>query len=232
MSRKDAMEVIAARRGRMYDPAIVDVFFERIVNANDAAAISAGETVESAPTVHAEPSPTPPPEIALMASLAREFAGLSIEGLAHRVRQHVLEVIPGSIALLYRYDTDTDELICDRLPDSFPEGQTLRVRPGTGITGWVAANRRPMANSDASLDLPELAQQHTPPLNVCISIPVVKAASLVGVVTVYSSQHVFSERDRIQVEELAAALVDPLMTAVAEMARTASNSTTTAAHVA
>jgi GAF domain-containing protein len=55
------------------------------------------------------------------------------------------------------------------------------------LSGWVAAHRQPIVNSDPALDL---GTQTTlvPPLQSCLSVPLVTGESLVGVLSLYSSQ--------------------------------------------
>jgi GAF domain-containing protein len=55
------------------------------------------------------------------------------------------------------------------------------------LTGWVAASRLPIINSDARLDLGVHVDVVTPPLSRCISIPLMVGDALVAVLTVYSA---------------------------------------------
>ena len=52
------------------------------------------------------------------------------------------------------------------------------------LTGWVAANRQAIINSDAALDLDTKAE--TASLQSCMSVPLLMGESLVGVLSLYA----------------------------------------------
>jgi GAF domain-containing protein len=61
---------------------------------------------------------------------------------------------------------------------------------GEHLTGWVAANGRPMLNSDAALDLGALVPNASPTLTLCLSVPLFRESErLTGVLSLYSGQH-------------------------------------------
>ena len=72
--------------------------------------------------------------------------------------------------------------------DAFgPAAASLRgmtVAMGERLTGWVAANRQCIVNSDAALDLG--AKADTPSLQSCMSVPLLMGESLVGVLSLYA----------------------------------------------
>jgi GAF domain-containing protein len=61
----------------------------------------------------------------------------------------------------------------------------MSIRMGHNLSGWVAAHRRTIVNSDAALDLanvlPSTERPHT-----CLSTPLVDGNTLVGVLTFYA----------------------------------------------
>ena len=82
---------------------------------------------------------------------------------------------------------------------------------GSGLTGWVAANRQTIRNSDPVLDLGEAARALTPRLRSCLSTPLVMGAELVGALTLYSSgRDTFSEEHQ-RVIEVVARQVSPII---------------------
>jgi GAF domain-containing protein len=72
--------------------------------------------------------------------------------------------------------------------DSFgPAAASLRgvsVTIGDRLTGWVAANRQSIVNSDAALDLGPSAEAAS--LHTCMSVPLLMGESLVGVLSLYA----------------------------------------------
>jgi GAF domain-containing protein len=73
--------------------------------------------------------------------------------------------------------------------DTFgPASDVLRgrsIRVGDRLTGWVAANRQLIINSDAALDLGE---SDTQMLKSCLSVPLLAGETLVGVLSMYASE--------------------------------------------
>ena len=55
------------------------------------------------------------------------------------------------------------------------------------MSGWVCVDRDPMVNSQAALDLGELALTSVPALESCLSVPLLIGETLIGVVTLYAS---------------------------------------------
>src|SRR4030095_1691248 len=63
----------------------------------------------------------------------------------------------------------------------------LRIPVGQRLSGWVAANRLTIRNSDPVLDLGESARAMTPRPRSCLSTPLIAGKTLVGVLSLYSS---------------------------------------------
>ena len=73
-------------------------------------------------------------------------------------------------------------------------GTALRL--GEGVSGWVAANRQVMINSEASLDLGEQAHSGTP-LKYALSVPLITRESLAGTITLYSETTFTESQSRL-----------------------------------
>jgi two-component system NarL family sensor kinase len=90
-----------------------------------------------------------------------------------------------STAAWYILDPATDALTVAHA--SGPAAEVFRglsVPVGSRLSGWVAAHRQPIVNSDPALDLG--AQTVAPALQSCLSVPLESGESLVGVLTLYS----------------------------------------------
>ena len=92
--------------------------------------------------------------------------------------------IAGADAVLFGVNTAQDTLVVahatERLRDA---GVSIAVRLGSGVSGWVAANRSTIRSAEAALDLGELADELG--VQTCVSVPVFVRADLFGVLTVY-----------------------------------------------
>jgi GAF domain-containing protein len=107
----------------------------------------------------------------------------------------VRELTPGASGAWYVLSEDADRLVA---LDAFGpaadalEGFTIRV--GERLTGWVAANRQLIRNSDASLDVGDRAASMGVSLKSCLSVPLLDGGKLAGVLSLYSSERdAFSE---------------------------------------
>ncbi len=86
---------------------------------------------------------------------------------------------------------------------------------GQRLSGWVAANRQTILNSDPMLDLGEVARALRPPLRSCLSTHLSVASKLVGVLTVYSThRNAFSEDHRRLVEVVSRQVSQTVLQAV------------------
>ena len=73
---------------------------------------------------------------------------------------------------------------------------------GQRLSGWVAANRRTILNSDPVLDLGDASRSLTPRLRSCLSTPLLERGQLVGVLSVYSPQQAAFSEDHKRIIEV------------------------------
>jgi GAF domain-containing protein len=84
-----------------------------------------------------------------------------------------------------------------------------RIELGQRLSGWVAANRLIIANSDPVLDLGNLSRSINPTLRSSLSTPLVLNDDLVGVLTLYSKAlEAFSDNDRRVLEAVAGEIAE------------------------
>jgi GAF domain-containing protein len=98
------------------------------------------------------------------------------------------DVLPGATGAWYLPDGSLNRIV---VVDTFgPAAHVLRgdsVAIGERLTGWVAANRQPIINSDAALDLATRVNAVSPPLSRCISVPLMVGDALIAVLTLYTA---------------------------------------------
>lgn len=219
LSDDDAIAILLERRGSMYDPLIVDTFIRVHVEiapaALEAASASVLKDITSAAASHLRESE---PQTAGFENIAagsdemltlfelanvlndQSSLGQSFEAVTARIRR----LVPFVLAVHFTYDDSTDELVATH---AVGEGaalvKELRIAPGQRLTGWVAANRQAMMNSDAVLDLGEIARSMTPRLRTCLSTPLICQDQLVGVLTLYSSGAEGFSEDHRRIMEIA-----------------------------
>jgi GAF domain-containing protein len=126
---------------------------------------------------------------------------------------HLRPHVPASACVLFVYDRDEDALV-----PAYRAGETVvaartRIALGDRLSGWVAATRRPIVNSDARLDLDADVRDETA-LRCALSVPVGDDAELLGVLAFYArGEAAFDARHQRLAEAAAHAIVAPLRTA-------------------
>ena len=215
LSVSEAFAILQERRGTMYDPLVVDQFLsayhEMVEVANEA-----GEQARTLLVSHAigDSGSSALEEIRAAAADGAVLAATrqnllearnlteAMNGLGQAVRQ----LTPSSACAFFRYSPESDDLFCEYVSDDkFNAVLGLRVRPGERVTGWVAANRQTISNSDATLDLGQAALMVEPRPRSAVSTPVVgPPGDFQGVLTAYSPvADVFTHRHVYAFEQLA-----------------------------
>lgn len=222
LSDAEATTILIERRAKMYDPLIVDTFLKvhsqladdhhnEQSTAFSAAGTQSPETPASVGSLE---------HIAASAEESRAFYTLASElGTASNeargidvIHHHLRRLLPVQVSTIYRYDQARDEITAVAVAGE--GGQHLlglSMPRGQRLSGWVAANLRTIANSDAVLDLGDLARSMKPRLGNCLATPVSVDRRLFGVLTLYAGEpHGFSEDHRRIVEQVAKQLSSAL----------------------
>ena len=205
MTDDEALNIIRARRGTFYDPAVVDKFEQ--VSRNIAPPVvkpqlqQAIEKINKTVALQTPPVPAPiaapatdgPESLRALANLARVVSGrASTADVSSLVWSHVRHLAPSASCAFFVSDVATDSVKV-----AFVAGaagsmlQGLQMKLGERLTGWVAANHQAIVNSEATLDLgPEASLAG---LNYCLAVPLVADGLLAGVLSLYSAE-LFTEQ--------------------------------------
>jgi diguanylate cyclase (GGDEF)-like protein/putative nucleotidyltransferase with HDIG domain len=200
----DAIRILMERRGTMYDPLIVDTFIavHSDIGPEDANQTAKIENSLSAITRGATPMQTATTgarlddiaasteEMLVLYDLAKGLSGhFDLADAADVISKHLRRIVPASTCVFYIYDVDTDELVAAHASgDGASHFAGVRIPRGQRLTGWVAANKQTVINSDPVLDLGEVARSLKPRLSSCLSTPLLNNEQLVGVLSLYSVQ--------------------------------------------
>ena len=204
MTEEAALEILRERSGTMYDPHVVDTFvavykdipiaeedtqeqldvMRRITEsrADRKPAAEQGAAGTSHPSAASS-------EVLAFVSLARIASGDGgVADVLALSSSLIADLLPDVTGGWYLPDAGRTKLI---VADAFgPCSQVIRGRTvgvGERLTGWVAASRQPIVNSDAALDLEEAAEHVSPPLRSCMSVPLLAGENLAGVLTLYAA---------------------------------------------
>jgi GAF domain-containing protein len=99
----------------------------------------------------------------------------------------IADALPGSTGAWYLPDPANDRLVvAEAFGPAAAALRTMTVPVGQRLTGWVAASRQPIINSDADLDIGSRVDSVQPALSRCVSVPLIAGETLVAVLTVYT----------------------------------------------
>jgi putative nucleotidyltransferase with HDIG domain len=221
LSDVEAIQILRERRGSMYDPLVVDAFLQvyphlsknvsgpRGRSDSGLAAISFGTGVQegrlAASALHDIAGSTE--EMLVLYELATNLtASIDLSDVGDLIAKHLRRIVPSSLCVFYIHDSESHELVA-----AYASGEQswvargLRIPIGERLSGWVAANKRSIANSDPVLDLGETARTLEPPLRSCLSAPMSLGNHVVGVLTLYANPiEAYSDDHRRILESVAA----------------------------
>src|SRR2546425_6305939 len=145
--------------------------------------------------------------------LARALAGqVSMSDAGDIIAKHLKRLIPSTLTVFYVYDESIDELEAKHaVGDGTSVVRGMRIALGQRLSGWVAANRQTISNSDPILDLGDAARAHSLRLRSCISTPLLSEDELVGVLSLYAPEaNAFNDDHRRIIEVVARQIVHTL----------------------
>lgn len=202
LSDEDALAILRQRRGSMYDPLVVDTFIRvyKDIAPTEIVVVDHQNQARSprAALPEAVPALPPAPAVATRDEMA--------DALAKRLQGHV----DYSLAVVYLYDAVADELVAKHAIGLHADVvRDLRIGLGDRLSGWVAANRKTIVNSDPALDLTDRMARLTPRPLAALSAPMISEQGLVGVLSLYAAKAAFSDDERRFVEGLALRMPQP-----------------------
>jgi putative nucleotidyltransferase with HDIG domain len=214
----DALRILMDRRGTMYDPLVVDTFVR--VHAQISADIEpAGLPSYVLDEITTANQPSKSKESERFDEIAASSGEmLSLYELAHALSSarglrasgdilanHLRRLIPFVQFVLFWYNASSDELeVKHASGDLSAIVNGLRIPRGQRLSGWVAANRQTIVNSDPILDLGEVARTTVPRLRSCLSTFLLCDDQLAGVISLYTDQpDAFDEEHRRIIEAVA-----------------------------
>jgi putative nucleotidyltransferase with HDIG domain len=220
MTSAEALAIVIERRSTMYDPRVVDAFLALLPTLRtDAIAepelqravtrIRNAAVTEPAPMAAPDTEGQPVIAASMVDSLARVVGGTArAADLARLILPELRACSPAAEFVVYLASPMGHRIVA-RATSGAPvySARDLSIVVGERVSGWVAANRQQVVNSDARLDLGPLAQGGG--LEYCLATPLVDGDRLVGVLTGYSTSQ-FSDEAARQIASMAPRLA-PLL---------------------
>jgi putative nucleotidyltransferase with HDIG domain len=195
MSRQRAEQELKERRGRVYDPWVVDQFLKILDKLEQ---MEAAEQKHAAGTATVAAAPLASTQLDVISATTaedREFNELrrdlpratSLAEAADILFRHLKRVVPATSLALYLPRPDANEIsvvACSGVVASAIDG--LRVPIGERISGWVFAHAQAVLNSDAALELGPVAKGFAIPLRYAAAVPVLDG-KVVAVIAIFGS---------------------------------------------
>jgi diguanylate cyclase (GGDEF)-like protein/putative nucleotidyltransferase with HDIG domain len=218
MTREAAVALLHQEAGRALDPAVVQTFTRMLpvltVEA-DRLATTPGRRLSIERTPHDGQAPAAAGaetkistvfdeiahahrEIYALYELAQTMGtSLGVSDTMSLIASKLITLVPFSSCALFLYDEERDMLQC-----RFATGveaeiiNTLAIRSGQGLTGWVARNHRPLVNArpNADFEASGLADQPTSLQSALVS-PLMFNDSFIGTLAVYHGEPDFYTDD-------------------------------------
>jgi putative nucleotidyltransferase with HDIG domain len=213
-SRQHSEQVLRERRGVMYDPWVVDVFLgildklERIEASREGGDSRSGLSSGTVPSQYEVINATTA-EDREFNELRRELpkAG-SLHAAADILFRHLRRVVPAATFVMYVPADDANDLVPVAhagVGASVIEG--LRIPIGDRISGWAAAHKQVVVNSNATLELGPVARSFNTPLRYALAVPLaIGSPAATGVLSAYGSEP-FDNDHRRMVESAATLFV-------------------------
>ena len=203
-SRQYSEQVLKERRGVMYDPWVVDGFLAILDNLERTERESGTES--SAESIRSGLVPAQLEVISATTAEDREFNELrrelpkttSLLSASDVLFRHLRRVVPAATLALYTPNHETNELVATACSGvAISAIKDIRIPIGDRISGWAAAHKQVVLNSNAALELGPVARTFSVPLRYALAVPVFSAARTVGVLTAYSSEPFSHDHRRI-----------------------------------
>jgi diguanylate cyclase (GGDEF)-like protein/putative nucleotidyltransferase with HDIG domain len=235
LSDKEAIKILRDRRGLMYDPVVVDTFLSVHENiAPKSISIAPALPLRAISGLARSTLPSPGPlkpldeitasteEMLTLFDLARGlYTQMSVQDAGDVIAKHLRRLVPSSLIVFFLYDLESDELVtAHALGEHAAFLGDLRIGVGQRLSGWVAAHRRVIRNSDPILDFGDAVRSMVPRLQSCLSVPLTVSGGLVGVLSLYSTLRDAFTEDHQRIVEVVSRQVSTIVKNAADFDRT------------
>jgi len=244
MSREEAVELLKANAGAMYDPRIVALFLEHLdefeeeirrrkvttpsessrptslIRSRAADVASVQGVFEQIRSAHRE--------VITMYEIAQTIGtSLDLRDMFAVFSSRLQDIVSYTTCVLYLHKPNSIELeathISGRNAERF-KGHGIVL--GTGITGWVAASRQPMYNTDPRLDFEAMRVEVDPGYRTAIAVPLIKDEEMLGALTLYSADLHSYHADHLRLVEAVGKLASDAIANALHHERTEANALT------
>jgi diguanylate cyclase (GGDEF)-like protein/putative nucleotidyltransferase with HDIG domain len=225
MATDEAIDVLRTQAGIVYDPGLVRLFIDHIDELEETAVRES----ENAPalsfrsffeTGDRHPSDQPsnqsihrdiPGELVQLAEFCSTIAGnLDVGDILPAFSSRMERIVSFSTCAFYLSDGDNG-IAAAHVSGKFSEllkGHSIGM--GKGISGWVAAYRRPMINTGPALDFQGIDGEFTSFTDALV-VPIVCEDESLGTISLYAEKPISYGQYDLNILEILASLLAPLI---------------------
>ena len=224
----DSVELLRAQAGSSFDPKLVDLFISHIHELEIAAEEVAQSTselsfrkyfenIESALAQADASLANQIPPATASEELIRlfEFCGgtgrsLGFADALPTLARRLKQIVPYDCCVFYGYHDDASvkaEYACGDLAESL---QGISIGLGKGISGWVAAHKQPMIDTDPMLEFQGITGDFKT-LKDALVVPLVLDGDCLGTISLYANQPAFYSPNHLSLLQTVAEQVAPLI---------------------
>jgi diguanylate cyclase (GGDEF)-like protein/putative nucleotidyltransferase with HDIG domain len=229
---EEAIEILRAQSGTVYDPYLVRIFSDHIHDLEHAAI----KESENAPqlsfrgssgepdkppvlTSNAAPSiPDIPAELIQLAEFCTTMSGyLDLNDFLTIISRRLNKLVPFSTCAFFLNQGDdwiSAKYVYGRFSDLL-QGFSMEI--GKGISGWVAAYRKPMINTGPALDFQGLTGDFSLYTDAIV-VPILETDECFGTISLYAEKPISYGQHELKIVETVASFLAPV---ISELRKTA-----------
>lgn len=226
MTRQQAIDLLREGAGTQFDPKVVEVFiehlpqFEALIAERKLTIQERGDKAEMHSTAASSAAESPNytgsltkiseahREVLLLYEIAQSIGhSLSLRDTLTVLLARVADIVPSTTSAVLIKEKESETLRVAYAQGQHAEAFRARTTAaGSGISGWVYVNRRPMCNCDPRLDFDALKVRLETPYSTSVVVPLVKDDQAYGVLALYSAELAQYTSEHIRLLEAVARL--------------------------
>jgi len=224
MTRDQAIDLIKSSSGTMYDPQVVDLFLEHLpkfeadIKRQKKEVRHAGPKIEGRLSARLNEKPANRAvfqhirdahrEVITLYEIAQTIgATLDLRDMFAVFSSRLQNIVSYTTCVLYLQKPNSIDVeavhVSGRNAERF-KGASILL--GSGVTGWVVANRQPMYNCDPQVDFNAARIELDTAYRTVIAVPLLRGDDVLGALTLYSADIGAYEPDHLRLVEAVAKL--------------------------
>jgi len=228
ISTDEAVEILLDQSGSAFDPELVRIFVDHVDELEKEAEIASKNVAELSFRKYFEhvnrellnedislrnpaPSQDVPTELLQVAEFCSAAIGhFDLQDFLPIIARRIERLIPFSTCAFYLDDDHgcvKAAYACGIMSDKLPDH---KIGMGKGISGWVAANRRPMINTDPLLDF-HGAGGDFDSFKDALVVPIISNDEALGTIALYAQEPISFETEDLRVLQTLAESLAPMV---------------------